>query len=347
MARWRHVDVRVAAVVCALSACTLLWAKDATVKLTVRAPGKTIKLVSKRALDVCHFSREGIPPVARSIERVKPGKDKTFLLVELETYFPPGPGLDLLPFLLREKDKEGRVMRRVRVSGFAAGGKPDGIGLVLYHAEHGVAGGFDNLKNIVTMDNPPGRPWQIHFAHMQDKKGKPIRWPGGKASVKLLYEVPKDAIRFVLVRSDVRAFDVKGLTRVEALDVCVATFLYMFDKASDWNRKVERRFISVGKKPPDLLLACFEDAKVPVRSPYVRDPTYSEGRFANGKYSPNYDSTLYYYVWMGSIRTVRDGRVIVKCGVTWGGLAARSYEYTLKKADGKWSVVNVKHTALS
>ena len=163
-------------------------------------------------------------------------------------------------------------------------------------------------------------------------------------------------------------FKVAGLKDEELVEIYVATLAHMLKNAEDWDQKVERRFVSAIGRAPHALLERLRGAGFKVQSPYVKDPTYTKGRFTGGRYGARGDTSLFYSVngvrkvtvnemWI-SVRLPDGGsglqrikgsktRVIVSCSVLWHGLAARGYRYTFEMKKGKWTITQVMPTWMS
>ena len=119
------------------------------------------------------------------------------------------------------------------------------------------------------------------------------------------------------------------------LDIAVAVFAHMFEHADDWDRENPRRLVSVeGRCPARLLERLRDRTNLVVLSP-----------FDEGAPVPRGDDSLFYEIT--EVTEGNDGEMTVECHVVWHPLAARGYEYRLRKKAGKWVVVDVEFTWLS
>lgn len=148
---------------------------------------------------------------------------------------------------------------------------------------------------------------------------------------------------------DSEPFQLSGFSHDDSVAICETAFRQMFKSGGDWHVKIDRRFITVMHVSPDDLVMRFKGDAPPVESPYVPDPSYKSGDFIPESeygnrgvwgYIERGDGSLFYSIT--SVRKVTGSKAVVRCGVVWDILASRVFEYTLKKKDGVWRVVEQK-----
>lgn len=163
---------------------------------TKRAPvttaDKKLKVVAAEYLDKASFSTYGRLPAAEDVEVEK---SKVLVAVEVETDFPKAPGWNMAGFALQDKSDKAPADKLYKVTGFTI---PRDSPKWFYPADRGAAGGLTKENKVFIVENPLGKPQQVYFGYAEID-GKQVNWTGGKATVRILFEVPKDVTKLELV----------------------------------------------------------------------------------------------------------------------------------------------------
>ena len=125
----------------------------------------------------------------RSLGRtVSPKEGSVFLFVEVMTNFPKGPTWNFRGFRLTGKPAGPTASRQNLRPVVAFNVQGTFVVQRFYPVETGAACVIEKNGQVGMVDNPLGKPWQLNFDYFDE----PVQWPGGQATVQLLFEIPTD-----------------------------------------------------------------------------------------------------------------------------------------------------------
>jgi hypothetical protein len=191
--------------------CSLLFAAIAMCAADlgpISSSDEGVTLRSSRNMKCCSFGTG----TAFQREARKPSEGMKLVGAEIEADFPPGDAWDLSVLALQVATIKERVFPPI---GFSIYALPDPMYddlSVLYKFENG-AGGLliDNQVKLVT--NPVNKRGQVWFFTTKDAKGQDVKWPGGKARVTLVFEIPDTASELRLIKMQKIILSASPITR--------------------------------------------------------------------------------------------------------------------------------------
>lgn len=189
---------------------TAVAAQDADVpelkgkEASVTTTDKSLKILRSVYLDAARFSTYGRLP---AIEPVDVKDANALLCLDVETDFPAATSWMIAGFYLADPADRDAVAKYIPTIGFTLP-KQSGA-LRFYRTAKGAAAFLGDDNEVLLLENALGRRGQLSILSPDAKLAK---WAGGVATVRLLFEVPKNQTTFQLVK--VRIIEIPQRTQV-------------------------------------------------------------------------------------------------------------------------------------